>query len=754
MSSLEATLNRVERLASSGSVEDVRALVELLGDEDWQARRAAADAIARAVYSQPQETVTQPLFEELIAAVCDKTHAGKRAASAAALEGIGQRALPRLAAELQTANPSARIALAGVVGNAGGAEAVRLLAPLARDADTNVAAAAITALGRTRAPEAAPVLLERLKAEDDWLRFAAVGALGELGDARAITELELLLEEPLLQEAAAAALVELGTVEAATALAGHLRDPEGALRVAVLAGLISLEAEEGAMPLVVAEAIRATARRAFLTASDEATYSDLLRLMAKSELGRTSVFLTALGWLGDVRAVPLITNALAEPTLSATARKALVVLSTAPEALSAMLNGEAIPATELAMILGGAKSLAAIEAAARLSVEARDAETLELSLTALAQGREWLRRVQHNSQLSEADATRLAESLRKVMLGASGRALPEIARTLGVLAPSLPATTIDALIEQLSRTDAEDLVLARLSLLQRADAARAFEEATRAQHHRSAWARIAAIEILSRRAGATPSGLIQHLTDEAAGVRRATVRALRGSAPTPEIMRSLVACLADEDIWVRAEAVTTLGQLFGSEPGIHLRLREALRAAHPLCRVAACNALATHPETQDWGALSELARRDSQAEVRRAAVQAFVRGKQSRTALAVARRALSDSEWSVRRAGVEVLASVPEAVALKLLLGVAGSSAEEATVRGAALRSLAYRDAPEVIQLACHALGSHDAQLFEDAYTALATLARTRRREMQQQSARCAPRAANVINFILKKSDE
>ncbi len=754
MSSLEATLEKVEQLASSGAEADVRALVSLLGDEDWQARRAAAEAIARSVCASQQETETESyLLEELIAAVCDKAETGKRAAASAALEGIGQRALPRLAAALQTADGSARIALAGIIGNAGGKEAVRLLAPLAQDADTNIATAAIAALGRTREAGATRILLRQMEANDDWLRFAAVGALGELGESAAIEKLEQLLEEQLMQEAAAAALVEIATVDAAIALARNLRAPDGVLRPAVLDALVSLGCEERVAPLAITEAVRATAYQAFREMADEATYSDLMRLMATGEHGRANACLTALGWLGDARAVPVVARALDDPSLAKTARKALAALSREPSALNAMLHTEAIPAAELAMVLNGAQNLLAVEAAARLSAEATEAETLELSLSALAGGREWLRQRQRAALLKKDEARRLEGGLRNALQMASGRAMPLIAETLGVLAQSLPASTIETVLGQLSRSEAEDFVLARLALLQRADAARAVEEAARAQRHPNANVRMAAIEILGKRGRPTPAAeLVQHLTDEAAGVRRATIRAMRHGMPTHEAERALFACLADEDIWVRVEAITTLGILFGEETQAQQLLHEALTAAHPLCRVAACAALVAHAQTKDWQMLAQLARRDALAEARRAAVQAFTHCTQPRTALQVARQALHDSEWSVRRAGVDVLAVNQAAASHRLLLSVAGDASEQAAVRGAALIALARRDAPEAIKLACRALSGADAMLYESAYAALSLLARTRRAEIQKAGSTCAPRAVNVINFIL--SDE
>ncbi|MBC7911534.1 MAG: hypothetical protein H7Y30_13585, partial [Pyrinomonadaceae bacterium] len=110
------------------------------------------------------------------------------------------------------------------------------------------------------------------------------------------------------------------------------------------------------------------------------------------------------------------------------------------------------------------------------------------------------------------------------------------------------------------------------------------------------------------------------------------------------------------------------------------------------------------------------------------------------------------TDWPVRRAGIEVLAVLKDAASLKLLLDAAVNRAEEAAVRGAALRALAERDAQETLELACHALRDPEAMLYEDAYAALKTIARTRRAEMQKATKHCAPRAANILKTVM--SDE
>lgn len=755
MLSLEATLERVERLSQSAASADVRALLRLLGSDDWQTRRAAAEAISSLVATRAAELDTAELFRELIEAVSDKTDAGRRAAAIAALEGIGATALPSLAGALRGGDASAAIALTGLIGQVGGAEAVALLEPLLQSTDTNISAAAISALGRTRHPAATPLLLQELEREDEWLRFASVGALGELGDARAVSHLEKFLNDPLMEDATATALEEIASVEAVTSLARNLRDADGRFRPRVLAALVSLSEDEHTMPAAIQEHLRRLALLRFREAADDATFGDLLRMTMTSDPQLRGASITALGWLGDDRAVPVIAEALADPAFMKPARRALSNLAGEPDSLNRILEAEAdiIPPLEVAVAMSGSESYQAIEAAARLSVEAADAETMDAALSVLAQGRDRLRQ-QHAELLAPERAAKLAESLSDLLSLAEGRALVEISETLGLLASALPHALMERIADNLMQASTDDHLLARLAFLDNADPLRAVEEAARAQRHKSARVRLSAIEILSWRARAQrdKASLALHLTDEAAGVRRAAMRAMRRGAPLAESLRAICAALADEDIWVRAEAITTLGALFGDEAEARTHLREALDEPHPLVRVAAAEALAEHADRKDWRRLAQSVRRDSQPEARRASILAFKHCPYPRTTLAAARAALKDAAWPVRRAAVPVLAHCNEAAAHKLLSDVASNEKEEEPVRGAALRALASIDARRAIELACRLIYGHDPTLTEDAYAALHSLKRTHRNLLEETTRACAPRAASIINFLLTES--
>ncbi len=759
MSSLETTVQGVARLAKPDARVELRKLVVLLGDEDWQTRRAAAAAISSSASAgETSAAELEELLADLVEALNDGIDAGRRAAAIAALEGIiaadetRAPALRHIAAAVGKASHTVRIGLAGVVGAAGGREAVALLAPLADDAETNVAAAAIAALGRTCAPEATPLLLNYLDSDNDWLRFAATGALGELGDARAVSRLELSLEDQLLQEAAAAALSEIATVESACVLARHLRAKDGALRPAVLKALVSVATDERALPNVIARRIYETARRLFREACDEEMLAELMRTTSMLDPSRVGARIIALGWSGDARALSIIARAHDDPATTNPAQLALAALADEPSALREMLAAppELLPRSTLAAALTQVCTLEAVEAAARLGVEAADAETLEASRAALAYCRE---RVRQKGALALRDeAARLSESLRRNLGEARGELLIEIAETLGMLVADLPGEVIEEVGRALPSGDEETETLARLAFFDCAgrSAQSLLGMARRAQRHQSARLRIRAIEIEVERAGGNTS-FVSHLADESAGVRRAAARAMR-RVPNQDARRELLAALADEDIWVMAETIVTLGLVYGRDGEVRARLSEALAAPHPLCRVAAAEALSTLAETpEDWRTLAHRVRRDTFAEVRHAAMLAFAHCPQPRTVLSAARAALKDEEWPVRRAAVETLTRCSERPALRLLLDAA--SKEETPVRRAALRALAARHAPETVALACRAIAESDAALIEDAYAALLPWKSARPDELRAAQQTCAPRAAAIIAFILSEDE-
>jgi HEAT repeat protein len=754
MSPLDATFNTNE-VGNSDVVEDFRALLSLLGDEDWQTRRAAVDAIASITRTRATEPDIDQLFSDLLLLMGDRDNPGKRASAAAVLETLGPRILSRIAKELQHTPTPVQIILTNVIGAAGGIEAVRLLSILIDENEVNRSSAAVAALGHTRSSAALPFLLQYLENPNEWLKFAAISALGELGDERAIPRLEPLLDDPLLQEAAANTLSEIGTLEALHALSKNLCDAEGKLRLGVLKSMVSLLFEERTLPKAVVSKLREEGWKLFRQNVNEAIFNELLQKMMFAGVhdhGLVNTCLVALGWAGDRRAIPIISRALNDPATSKAAQKSIYLLCFEPQALRAMASTTPtlIPSSTLATALGSVPGIHVIETAIKLSIEATDVETHQACTSAITYNRDWLQ--QNIQSISIEELTSLAELLREQIFETHGQMRIEIAELIGTLSTSRPESIEFDVTEIIPQSEEEDLQLARLILLDRINAPIVIEEAINtAQQHASATVRMYAIDIYKRRNSKEQiTELIRHLTDVSPGVRRVVTRALRSGLPTPQVHKSLLAMLADTDIWVIVEAIITLGELFGNEPDTRTLLRLTLTSAHPLTRIAVAQVLPDYATKEEWRALSQVARIDPQAEVRRAAVLSFAKCSNTRTVLSVMRAALKDHHRSVRYAAIEALASSLEDVTQTLLLNVVSNEKEEPTIRGAALRALAKRASSEALEMACLIIGTSDPTLVEDSYEAILSLRGVNRLRIYELSRACPPRVASLITFILE----
>jgi HEAT repeat protein len=92
--------------------------------------------------------------------------------------------------------------------------------------DPNVVQEAIVALGRIGDSKAMPRVRPFLNGEP-WLQVAAIEAMGRLGTAEVVPDLDRLLPDPLLGPLAAEALTKIGGVDAVSTLVGYwLDNPE------------------------------------------------------------------------------------------------------------------------------------------------------------------------------------------------------------------------------------------------------------------------------------------------------------------------------------------------------------------------------------------------------------------------------------------------------------------------------------------------------------------------------------------------
>jgi len=180
--------------------------------------------------------------------------ANVRANAVWALGDIGDvRAVEPLIAALRDAD--VRWCAARALGELGDNRAVEPLIPLLGDADANVRVYAAGALGEiNKDPRAFAVLITALGDTGAQVRWSAAGALGKLGDIRAVGPLVVLLGDAdiSVRGSAARALGCLGDIRAVEPLIPLLGDADANVRWSAAAALWKINKDPRAFPVLIA----------------------------------------------------------------------------------------------------------------------------------------------------------------------------------------------------------------------------------------------------------------------------------------------------------------------------------------------------------------------------------------------------------------------------------------------------------------------------------------------------------------------
>ena len=200
----------------------IRALIEVLWDEDSRVRRSAAEAVGKI---GPRAKSAVP---ELMRLLRDEDSAVRQSA-AEALGGIGRKAkaaVHTLKGMLKDDDSRVRRSAAGALGGIGrkAKAAIPLLTEALKDNDTTVRQAAAEALGKIGSKAGITALIEMLRDDDPAARQSAAGALKRIGKP-AIPQLIRALknESPIILHSVVAALGE-GGAPAAAALVKVLKN--------------------------------------------------------------------------------------------------------------------------------------------------------------------------------------------------------------------------------------------------------------------------------------------------------------------------------------------------------------------------------------------------------------------------------------------------------------------------------------------------------------------------------------------------
>ncbi|HEY3233456.1 MAG TPA: HEAT repeat domain-containing protein [Polyangiaceae bacterium] len=207
MKEIEISLGSSEpeerRLATARIVELAgearrRCLLRALGDADWRVRKEAA---ATAIRLSPANDVLRTLLEALEPG----ENVGLRNAAVEALAGFGPEAIGALSGALSKLDADGRKLAAEALGRSRLPDALPILRSLLNDADPNVRAAgveAVATIGDASGEQSIRILQNCLESPDRFIRLAAITGLNQLGVILPWNSIEPLTGDRILERSA------------------------------------------------------------------------------------------------------------------------------------------------------------------------------------------------------------------------------------------------------------------------------------------------------------------------------------------------------------------------------------------------------------------------------------------------------------------------------------------------------------------------------------------------------------------------
>jgi HEAT repeat protein len=628
----EERLLGLRKLACSGAEPSLHLVLQALGDESWRVRKEAVE-----VY------LSLPLAAEMAGEVIELLHAqenaGLRNAAAEILVRLGLPAVPMLLEEIACGDPDVRKFVLDIVGEIGeGVNAAALVRAL-DDVDENVRAAAAENLGKLKAAEAVPALLDTLERADLWFRFTILEALAQIGEPVSVARLLPLGRERLLRKALFDCFGRIGSPEAFPSLLEGLTDEMRNVReaAAIAVDLIAERFPEETSPQLTALSGTpgAAAVAGLLQSSDAAARLAAVHLLRRIADGRFAVRLLELFAADELReeaAAALI-------ALGATAVCSLIEL---------WPGADCRTRTCLAYVIGESHCLEGAEMLASGLAEA-EVELRMVCARALGQLGQPISLVGLVAALRDP-----AEEVREAAAWALGR-----------LGERRCAETVAALRPLLDGEDPE-LRMHGVSVLGQLDGAESDRLLAFALKDESPLVRRAAVRAFEGRSnGAELPALILALTDEDAEVRRLAAEAL-GTSGDRQAAQALELALTDEDLWVRASAVRALGKLAGANAVV--QVSNSLGDPVGLVAIAALETLCQLDSALAYPALLQALEHSDEEVVITALQHLAVTGR--REWLGDAAEALiNHRHWEVRSTFVRTLASLEGADCCALLEG-------------------------------------------------------------------------------------
>ncbi len=184
----------IEILGERGDKSAIPHLLPLLRDGDCGIRDAVINSLVRIGGTEVAREVVPFLYDKDVAV---------RNAAVEILERLGNDSIPFLLPLLEGKDEDVLKFAIDIIGNIGNRQLSYVLIPFLSHSNPNIRAAAATALGNLRVYEAiGNIVAMALEEREEWVRFAALEALGRIGSPDLVDRLISLVDEGSISKAA------------------------------------------------------------------------------------------------------------------------------------------------------------------------------------------------------------------------------------------------------------------------------------------------------------------------------------------------------------------------------------------------------------------------------------------------------------------------------------------------------------------------------------------------------------------------
>lgn len=236
----QLTIEELERY--SQPIVDL--LLEALRKTDWEFRNLMSNALLK--LGRMDFVAKSTWFWKKLISTYTDVDAGLRSSAMDLLKELGRseyslEILEPLIEGLQNSDKDMRILSANTLGRIRAREVVPMLLEALNDANTNVVYNVVECIGDIGDPRAVPALMRLLTDHtDEWVHVATLEALGKIGDQRVVNLLLSLVSEELVVDPLITSLGVLGDSRAIPILVTYLKDKDRDVRELAVKALVAI----------------------------------------------------------------------------------------------------------------------------------------------------------------------------------------------------------------------------------------------------------------------------------------------------------------------------------------------------------------------------------------------------------------------------------------------------------------------------------------------------------------------------------